>query len=988
MRFLAVLLLLAGVAVPQAGASDFLVTNWRNEEGLPHSIINSIVQSQDGYLWLGTYVGLVRFDGVKFRHYSSLEIPELGSGRISRLFEDRDGTLWIGLESGRVLAWKDGVVATQYSDRKSPGGPVVAMAQDKAGTIWLQTSYGYLAHLTNDGLNVVARTGPVSNRPGLRLVMDGEGTLWVGTRNGLEEWQHSSLVTPPGLASLQGTPVEAMAPAQDGSVWMFHDRHLIKVHAGEIKADIPAPANLESPAAELLETPGHLVWLAAEDGNLFYLPPSGTWQVIPPESGLRGANRTLCLDREGDLWRGSFGGGLARLRPQVFVLHELAQPLTLDRYATSVCSDSAGNVWGLFSHRTLARIPAGAVTPQLWPDPKTAPSIHALFCDRQDTLWAAGDGGALYRLQDGTVVPTAKVGDTVDAIGAFFEDRASNLWVGFPQGVGYITAKEPARCHLLKDVPFPDVRAIAQGADGSMWFGTHYGGACRWNNGRWTLYTTHDGLCSDYVRCFHTDPDGTVWLGTIRGLCRWRDGRFVAIRSENGLWNDSISHIAEDRHGNFWISSFGGVFRVARQELNQFADGQSSFVQCVRYDRTDGLPSLECPGGFQPAGTTTPDGRLWFPTVAGVVSVAPDQIPRNDLPPPVWVEAVVVDRIPMPVRHSTAELAVGPGKRGFEFRFTALSLVAPEKVRFRHQLEGLDSGWSNPDPARSAAYNFIPPGHYTFRVTACNNDGVWNTTGAALALVVRPFYWQTWWFKAGLGVGLALLLAWAVLQAERWRSRLRVQRLEQQRALDRERARIAKDIHDDLGASLAQIALITERVEEARGNPAEVQRSNRRIADIAHRTIQSLDEIVWAVSPKNDTLESLANYLSQFAQEHLALAKVRCVLEVPTVLPALELRAEVRHNLLLATREAVQNVVAHARATEVRVALRLDPSAFQITVADNGCGFSQQRAGEEGNGLSNMRRRLTEIGGELEIVSSPEGGTTVRFSVPHRQLSQ
>jgi len=352
------------------------------------------------------------------------------------------------------------------------------------------------------------------------------------------------------------------------------------------------------------------------------------------------------------------------------------------------------------------------------------------------------------------------------------------------------------------------------------------------------------------------------------------------------------------------------------------------------------------------------------------------------------VEEVLVDGTPEPVRHSTSMLEVAPGKRRFEFRFTALSLVAPEKVRFRHQLQGLDRDWSNPDEGRTAAYSFIPPGRYTFRITACNNDGIWNPTGTTLALVVRPFYWQTWWFKTGTGLGLALALAWGVWRVERWRGRLLLERLEQQRALDRERARIAKDIHDDLGASLAQIALLSERVEEALADPAEAERANRRIAAIAQRTIESLDEIVWAVSPKNDTLESLANYLSQFVQEHLTLAKIRCVLEVPTVLPELELRAEVRHNLLLATREAVQNVVAHAGATEVRVALHFGQAAFEITITDNGCGFDPQRVSGEGNGLANMRQRLAEIGGQLEILNPPEGGTTVRFSVPHGQLSQ
>ena len=435
------------------------------------------------------------------------------------------------------------------------------------------------------------------------------------------------------------------------------------------------------------------------------------------------------------------------------------------------------------------------------------------------------------------------------------------------------------------------------------------------------------------------------------------------------------------------MSSFRGVFRVHRRELNGFADGFQRFIQCVGYNRNDGLPALECPGSFQPAGAKTPDGRLWFPTLAGVVSIAPGSIPQNRLPPPIWVEEVQVDGERRTVSHSTKQFKVGPGKRRIEFRFTALSLVAPEKVRFRHQLAGLDPDWSDPDDSRVAAYSYIPPGNYTFQVNACNNDGVWNPTGISLQLLVQPFFWQTWWFKFGVGLLVALGLAAGVRQFDQWKSRQRLARLEQQHALERERARIAKDIHDDLGASLAQIALLSERMDASPSNPAEVESASRRVAAIAQRSIQSLDEIVWAVTPKYDTLESLANYLSQFVQEHLALASVRCILEVPTVLPPLGLLAEVRHNLLLAAREAVQNVVAHAAATEVQLSLQLDPAALTIVVADNGHGFRPDQVAGEGNGLENMRRRLAEIGGQLEMASTPGRGTVVRFTVPRDRLS-
>ncbi|HWI58198.1 MAG TPA: ATP-binding protein, partial [Bacillota bacterium] len=254
---------------------------------------------------------------------------------------------------------------------------------------------------------------------------------------------------------------------------------------------------------------------------------------------------------------------------------------------------------------------------------------------------------------------------------------------------------------------------------------------------------------------------------------------------------------------------------------------------------------------------------------------------------------------------------------------------------------------------------------------------LWNATGAALAISVQPFVWQTAWFKAAAAASLAALLAWAVRRVERWRAGLRLERLHRKHALERERARISRDIHDDLGASLTQIVFLSEQADSRLPQPEP--QWNQRIRTAARNTIRSLDEIVWAVSPKHDTLESLANYLTQFVLEHFGLAGVQCLLEIPTVLPAAELSAEVRHNLLLATREAVQNVVAHAKATQARVKLELTEAALEISVSDNGAGFPQVPSIAQGNGLLNMRRRLDQIGGETTITSNPGSGTTVRF---------
>lgn len=967
---------------------DFLVSNWRTEDGLPHSGVNCLLQTRDGYLWIGTYVGVVRFDGVRFVHFSTANLPQLGPGRVSCLFEDRNNVLWIGLESGRLLAWKGTEIRVHLQNSDPPNQAIVAMAQDQAGTLWLQTSSGRLGRLTSDSVEFVATTGGSLMRSSLGLLVDAEGRLWVGTKDGLKVWREGGLTTPPGMAETPNEPLDAFALARGGGVWTYRARKLQRLKEGVVAMECPAPVGLNSPVVNVLEARDGRVWLAAGDsGNLFCRESSGEWRAIAAELGLQGGNRVLCEDREGNLWRGGFGSGLTRLRPKLFAVHEL--PATEpDRYALGISADAAGNVWALFNARWLGRCEPGATSFQLSSAADQNLGFRTLFTEPGGALWLSTGDGHVYRRTAGRFVRELEMRAPPDFVSAFYQDSKSNLWVGFTggAGVGYMPQSDPKAWRELKGLSLPDVRCITEAADGAMWFGTHYGGAFRWQNEEWTRFTGRDGLPSDYVRAFLADADGTIWLGTIHGLCRWREGRFTPITSANGLWHDSISHIADDGQGHLWLSSFGGIFRVARAQLNEFADGRLAAIQCIGYGRHDGLPALECPGGFQPAGARTPDGRLWFPTVSGVISVAPREIQENTQPPPVWIEELTVDGKSRTLEHSVGVVNIPPGKRRFDFRFTALSLSAPAKVRFRHKLDGLDQEWSRPDDQRTVTYNYIPAGQYTFRVMACNNDGIWNEAGHALTLIVEPFPWQTWWFKTGVGVVLVAALIVGVRRAERWKARLRLERLEQQHAVERERSRIAKDIHDDLGANLTQIVFLSQRADDSAHEAKDFRPWLQQIPATARRTIQSLDEIVWAINPKHDSLESLANYLSQFAQEHLTLAGVRCVLDVPTVLPSVVLSAEIRHNLLLAAREALQNVVAHAAATEVRVALRLDPSGLNIVIADNGRGFESQLPPRDGNGLHNIRRRLADIGGEADISSQPGGGTTVRLRIPAGRL--
>jgi len=494
------------------------------------------------------------------------------------------------------------------------------------------------------------------------------------------------------------------------------------------------------------------------------------------------------------------------------------------------------------------------------------------------------------------------------------------------------------------------------------------------------------------------EKDGTLWVGTFGGgLCRLRDGRFATISTREGLPNNVICHIADDGLGNFWISSYGGIFRVPKQELNQCADGQLKAVNCLAYGKAEGLSTLECAGGFQPAGCRTPDGRLWFPTIKGLAVIDPTGVKINPFPPPVLIEEVTVDDqlVPLPapdLSAPAAQLQIQPGKHRFEFRYTGLSLVAPEKVRFKYRLDGLESDWVDVGTRRVAYYSYLKPGDYTFRVIACNNDGVWSESRPTLAFTVLPRFWQTWWFTGGAVLAGIGAVGGAARYITRRRLHKKMERLERQRVLEKERARIAKDIHDDLGASLARIMLLSQSDRAEGEDSQQVVTRLGKVYLTARELTRTMDEIVWAVSPHHDTLDSLVNYLGKFSQDFLNVAGIRCRLVVPIQLPAWPLTAEVRHSLFLTFKEALHNVVKHAAATEVRISLTLAESGFSAAIEDNGQGFDPDSIGvgattrdplriSGGNGLTNMRKRIEGIGGECQVDSAPGKGTTVRFIV-------
>jgi signal transduction histidine kinase len=574
--------------------------------------------------------------------------------------------------------------------------------------------------------------------------------------------------------------------------------------------------------------------------------------------------------------------------------------------------------------------------------------------------------------------------------------------------------------------PPADVQAITGDKGGDLWVGTAAGELRRFKGGRFETFRPTDApnagaalqeiqeadalqlhnsgtlIGSERFWVLHADEDGVIWIGTLGGgLLRFEDGKFTRYTPRDGLPNEHVSQILEDQRGQLWLGTRGGIVRVSRAALNQFARGVSPSILFVTYGKSDGLSALECSGGSQPACWRGRDGRLWFTTVKGAVWVNPEELPVNALPPPVVIEEISVDGQRMdkdgqssesPAVRLPARLTVPPGRHYLNFKFTAPSLTSPDKVRFKWRLAGLEPDWGRESSQHSVAYSFLPPGDYEFQVRACNNVGVWNETGAKLKLTVQPYFWQTWWFKIGtplLGFGL---VGGGVFGALRRRQRMQLQRLEHdqalaqeryenQHAMERERARIAQDLHDDLGASLTHVAWLGELASREEMLATERHDFVTQITAKSRDMVRAIDEIVWAVNPKNDSLDHLVTYVCEFAEQFFLGTPTCCRVDVEELLPVCPLPSDVRHNLFLAAKEALHNVAKHAAASRVWVRVKLEKDFVRFVIEDNGCGFAP-RTQTGGDGLENMRQRAAAIGVEFELRSTPGQGTSVTLKLP------
>jgi ligand-binding sensor domain-containing protein/signal transduction histidine kinase len=986
-----------------SGERAFSFQSWQKEQGLAQSSVHALVQTRDGYIWLGMDDGLVRFDGLRFVGFGIAD--GMKGEPVTTLCQDRRGGMWIGTANKGLACWFDDHFTTLTTRDGLPANSITALAEDDSGRIWIGTDAG-LAVWRNGGLSITNVTAQFSGLRVNALFKDEHGTLWAAFKNaGVFHFsnEHFVAVTEDSLDdSLKDS--RCLLVDHAGRLWLGAGQDFVLCRDDDrwYRYRIPRHQS-KAQITSLAEEPDGTVWAGSHGGGLVQFTDKKS-TALPGGTGFAGnLVQAFLTDREGHLWVGT-EAGLNRLRRKPLTILSQSDGLGMGA-AHATAEVMPGIVWvakassGLYrwDGKSFNRLAAAGLSPR-------DSQITTLLVTRDRCCWVATTNNLLLYKDPIAAGDEVKIiNSSPTNIVALSEDRDGVLWAGTREGKIWRLREGdwvPERNLSITNC----ITGIIPGDDDSAWIGTDGDGLWRIANGKPKFF--EGGLATKHIRTLLPDPDGTLWVGTAgAGLSRLRNGRLATFTSREGLPDNNVEQILEDDFGRLWIGTDAGIACVSKTQLEEVASGKAIRLYPRIFRRAEGMLSEESAGGFYPAGLKTSSGLLWFSTSKGVCVVNPRFLPGETPVPNAVLEEVIIDdgpafrmRRPTPrdqnqsmkvaSAHSANFLRIHPGKHHIEFRFTGLSFDAPELIRFRYRLEGLESDWVDAGTRRSAFYSYLPSGSYRFHVGACNNNGVWSDSESSLQLVIPHHIWQTWWFITLAVVSAAASVIVTVHVTERRKLNKRLKRIEQEHALESERTRIAKDLHDEMGAKLCRISFLSEHASRNRLPPQELTQHIASISSASRELLHSLDEIVWAVNPQNDTLEHVASYIGQYAQEYFQMTGIQCDLEIPTQVPPHPLSSQIRHHLFLAAHEALTNILKHSGASRAGVSMVLDTAAFEINICDNGKGLasngvnSNLNAIPSGDGLSNMRKRLADIGGQCLIDSTPGNGTNIKFVIP------
>lgn len=987
---IAVVAILIVYSSPGVGSERFYFKSWNTESGLPQNTVHSIVQTQDGYIWVGTFDGLARFDGLTFKIFRKSDTPELPTNRLAGLFLDPDGRLWIITEdpktvvlyeNGRFLAFENGR-DFQTDDIRAPWRERTVMRMPAGEDEFVFDQGKFMRRKV-----VGERRFPKAFWDEKRNAWIDLGDRFVGGKDGQLRTYKKGFELPFAGLKLWSRPYVEI----EGEVWKLvpfeSGTRLARFSSGELAL---FPVETGDNSVLVNDERGNL-WLVEQFGGLKRIdaktvtaadPANFPVELVLSASDKENADlRDLFFDRDANLWICSSNGLRLLIEDRPVTLYSRKDGLPSENIY-SVAQDREGKIWFGAWMDHLVGYEGGKFSAEPFK------LVSALFVDRDARLWV-GSNDIIYRERGEWKSLATKLG--LDGIAAgeitvISQDRDGSFWFG-SSAIGIVRyANGSSRIYTVADgLPGNAVTSFLQTSDGVIWVGTS-SGLGRYEDGKFVSHRTEHGLAGNYIRSLYQDGEGTLWIGTYdSGLSRYKDGKFSTISSSDGLFSDGAFCILEDDNGWFWINSNQGIYRVKRVELNDFADGKVGIVTTVSYGPKDGLLNVEGNGGKQPAGLRASDGRLWFPTAGGVAVIDPRLVRKTLPPPPVLIEDVKVGQDTRDI--ADGRIKIEPTQSAFDINYSAISFTDAESVKFRYRMQGLDDNWTEAGTRRTAYFSHLPFGEYTFQVSAANQDGTWNPVGASVQVVVVPPFYRTNFFYlfATLAVcgivGFVFLYRLRELQARNRASAEFSRRLIDSQ--ENERMRIALELHDSLGQSLA---VIRNRALIGLSAPQEHQRlidQMQEISDASAVALKETREIAHNLHPAQLEHLGLAASLMTLVESLASGTDIKFTSEIAAT-AAVDLSRDEAINLYRIAQESISNILKHSGARNAELRLFEAEDRLVLSIGDNGKGMSTRADQNSGLGLKGIRERAAIIGAEMNVRSAAGKGTRLAVSLPLR----
>ncbi len=936
----------------QAFAQLFPFRSYSIEKGLSEAVVNDLMQDHEGYLWIATGYGLNRFDGIQFRNY--YEENGLLNNKIYSLYQDEENTIWVGTGGG-VNIIEDDSIMTHPDLSPLDSAVVLEIYQDDIGEYWFATdgqgvwhydSYGQLYHYgVADGL---------ADDRVRDILQDDQGTFWFATREGLTRMLNGTLSSYTVDHGLPDNKLRDMVLDGQGNLWLATRGGLSRMSEGSFINYTQEDGLINNRIQSLsLDGQGGL-WAGTEEGISHF--SEGEFSNYTVQHGL--ANNIIystLRDRENNIWFGTFGGGISVFLGEHIRNYTIEEGLP-NNVITSISQDRAGNHWVTTYGGGLSLLSGNTFETYLERDGLVDNKVYTSIVDHMDRL-LVGTRWGLSIFEDGRFHNFDETELPYRKIRAIIEDQnREEYWIG-TYGEGILNFRDGRFTQLDESDGLANntVLSVEQGNDGSVWFAT-YGGASRYLDGEFTNYTIRDGLPNNGVLDILKDSDGTIWASTFGGIARFNGESFEAITGEDGLQDEVCYFLIQDHFGKYWIGTKEGVVRFDYEKFRESDSPREKHKAFKLITQDQGIVANEMNAS---AAFTDREGILWFGSVGGLVRYDPSRSPQNHAAPKVHIENVLVSGEPV---ANKGDLRIGSDNHNITFDFIGISLTAPEQVVYEYRLRGSGESWQKTEQ-RSVRYSALLPGDYRFEVRARNNDGIWSEERASLSFTVMPPFWLQWWFIIMVVAVLVGIIAF-IYNYYRVRKMVEIERM---------RVRIASDLHDDVGSALTEIALQSDFLQTTDVG-SELRQSLNQIGSQSRKIVSSLDDIVWSIDARNDTLGDLTDRMQDYINNVLPQKEVTYYFEELDMDE--KLTVQMKENLYLIFKEAVNNIAKHSDASKVEVILKNQNSSFDLLVRDNGSGVKPVK--KTGHGLRNIEMRAKRIDAEVEFEN--ETGFTVHVS--------